>query len=115
MQTIASRSSAGRSRWPTSSVSESSRNASAGRLRSHRIGSVQQAIRPLYRNVLPRSPIAAATAPRYGNRGAVQAPNHPVDQARYHPQFGPQHHAVPVIHHEQVHGGQIHQEGRRLK
>jgi hypothetical protein len=73
----------------------------------------QQANRPLFRNQLPRSPIAAATAPRNGSRGPAQVPNHPGNQASYHPQLGAMHHTIPVIHHEQARPSQTHHEEGR--
>ena len=71
----------------------------------------QQAQRALFRNELPRSPVAAAAGPRFGNRGPVEAPGFPANQAAYRPQFNPQHNEVPLITHRE--GGLPHPVERR--
>lgn len=54
----------------------------------------------LFRNEMPRSPIAAANGPRPGGRGPVALPNRPEGHAPFRPNFGPQHAAIPTVSHQ---------------
>ncbi len=86
-----------------------SQQESLGKAQLNHPVATNQATRPTFRNQLPHSPVVAATAPRNGSRGPAQVPNHPVNQASYHPQFGAQHQTIPATHHEQGRPPQMHQ------
>ena len=72
--------------------------------------------RPIFRNEMPRSPIAAAAQPRFESRGLGVPPNHPGGQQAFRPEFGPHHAETPVISHrapEPVHRPEPNRERER--
>ena len=76
------------------------RQEQQGRLaEANRNITMEEARRTLFRNELPRSPIAAAEHPRYESRGLTPAPPHPPGQASFHPNYGPHRAEVPVVSH----------------
>ena len=76
----------------------------------------EEAKRTLFRNELPRSPIAAAANPRFESRGLGVPPGHPPGQAAFRPEFnhGPE---VPTISHrpEARPGGEPRREPERAE
>ncbi len=59
----------------------------------------EQAQRALFRNEMPRSPIASAANPRFESRGLAVPPPNPQGHAPFQPQFAPNHSDVPMITH----------------
>lgn len=59
----------------------------------------EAANRALFRNELPRSPIAAAGSPRFQSRGLGTPPGQPPGQNPTRPNFGPHRPEVPTISH----------------
>ena len=57
----------------------------------------QEARQPLFRNELPRSPIAAANNPRFESRGLGNPPGFPAGHDNFRPNFGPNRPDVPFI------------------
>ncbi len=60
---------------------------------------IEEARRPIFRNEMPRSPIAAAEHARFESRGLSQAPPHPPGQNPFRAEYGPHRPEVPVISH----------------
>ena len=59
----------------------------------------EEARQTLFRNELPRSPIAAAGNPRFESRGLGAPPAHPPGQNSFRPEFGSNRAEIPVISH----------------
>jgi len=74
----------------------------AGRAAGNQNLRAEEAQRALFRNEMPRSPIASAGNPRFESQGLGVPPAHPQGQATFRPQFGPQHAEVPTISHREA-------------
>jgi len=72
--------------------------------------------RAVFRNEMPRSPIAAAPNARFQSPGLIAPPPHPEGHAPFRPEFGPHRPEVPIISHQAIEGNrrpeQIREEQR---
>jgi len=59
----------------------------------------EQSQKALFRNEMPRSPVASAANPRFESRGLAVPPPNPQGHESFRPQFGPNHAEVPTISH----------------